>query len=84
MKYAVLYQWYETTRLGIIEAESEYMAKVRFCIKELKEAKKDFSSSDLFFCEEEPIRPQIKNIVDGLCDGSLLCVPCDKEFLETK
>lgn len=84
MKYAVLYQWYEVTQLGIVEADSEYMAKIRFCIKELKRAKKNFTSSDLFFIEDESIKQQIKDLAEGYGNGSLLCVPCNKEWLEEK
>ena len=83
MKYAVLYQWYEVTKLGVIEAESEYMAKVRFCIKELKQAKASYTSSDLLLdTEKGSLREQIKVLVTGYGIGSIMCVSCEQEWLE--
>lgn len=85
MKYAVLYQWYETTKLGVIEAESEYMAKVRFCIKELKQAKADCVTSDLFLdTEEGSLKQQIQDLVTGYGTGTIICLSCDREWLAWK
>lgn len=80
MKYAVLYQCHESTKLGVIEAESEYMAKVRFCIKELKQTKANYVTSDLFLDPEEgSLKQQIKDLVTGYGTGTMLCFSCDQE-----